>query len=101
MKDQNARLKETVARCKELNDEHVRTSEIGRLEGELGLKEKSLQILNRKIQGKVHSVKEKVKLDEADRMAREQAMDESQRLGFLDMKQINKQLRQQVADWQT
>lgn len=54
MKDQNTRLKETVERCKQLNDEHVQMAEeIRRLEGELGVKEKSLQILNREIQGEV------------------------------------------------
>ena len=54
MRDQNERLKETVTQCERLSDERVAMAEeIQRLEGQLGLKEKSFQVLNREIQSEV------------------------------------------------
>ena len=45
-------------------------------------------------------MKEKNHIAEADRLARENAMEESQKQGLVDMHQVNKLLRQQVAHWQ-
>ena len=45
-------------------------------------------------------MKEKGRLADADRTAREAAMEESQKQSLLDMQQVNKLLRQQVAHWQ-
>ncbi|OQV23439.1 hypothetical protein BV898_02561 [Hypsibius exemplaris] len=101
MKDQNERLKETINQCEKLNNEHVAMAEeIQRLEGQLSLKEKSLQILNRDIQSEIYTMKEKGRLAEADRTAKDAAMEESHQQSLLDMQQVNKLLRQQVAHWQ-
>ncbi|XP_055354132.1 paramyosin-like [Paramacrobiotus metropolitanus] len=101
MKDQNDRLKQTVERCEALNNERVQMAEeIHRLEMELGVKDKSLQVMNREIQSEVFTLREKTKLAEAERIAREIAMEESQKQSLLDMQQVNKLLRQQVAHWQ-
>ncbi|GAU94881.1 hypothetical protein RvY_06583-2 [Ramazzottius varieornatus] len=101
MKAQNERLKETVNQCEKLNKEHVdMAEEIHRLEGQLVVKEKSIQALNRDIQAEIFTLKEKNRIAEADRLARETAMEESQKQGLVDMHQVNKLLRQQVAHWQ-